>query len=116
MNGEMVVIAVGEIQASVLAHLCAALTETFERPCRVGGVLPVPEHAFDPRRAQYSAQALLQQLFPRRAEWVQGNVLLQAVALNLGAVPFGAFEDDTVKQGLLPDQQPLYLIPVGHPR
>jgi len=46
------------------------------------------------------------------------NVLLQAVALNLGAVPIGAFEDDTVKQGLaLPsDQQPLYLIPVGHPR
>jgi len=46
------------------------------------------------------------------------NVLLQAVALNLGAVPIGAFEDDKVKQGLeLPsDQQPLYLIPVGHPR
>ena len=46
------------------------------------------------------------------------NVLLQAVALNLGAVPIGAFEDDQVKQALeLPlDQQPLYLIPVGHPR
>jgi len=46
------------------------------------------------------------------------NVLLQAVALNLGAVPIGAFEDDKVKQVLeLPsDQQPLYLIPVGHPR
>jgi SagB-type dehydrogenase family enzyme len=45
------------------------------------------------------------------------NVLLQAVALNLGAVPIGAFEDDKLKLGLLPsDQQPLYLIPVGHPR
>ena len=46
------------------------------------------------------------------------NVLLQAVALNLSAVPIGAFEDDQVKQVLeLPsDQQPLYLIPVGHPR
>ena len=45
------------------------------------------------------------------------NVLLQAVALNLGAVPIGAFEDEQVKQALaLPsDQQPLYLIPVGHP-
>ena len=45
------------------------------------------------------------------------NVLLQAVALNLGAVPIGAFEDDKVKQalGLPPDQQPVYLIPVGHP-
>ena len=46
------------------------------------------------------------------------NVLLQAVTLNLGAVPIGAFEDDAVKRALaLPsDQQPLYLIPVGHPR
>jgi SagB-type dehydrogenase family enzyme len=46
------------------------------------------------------------------------NVLLQAVALNLGAVPTGAFEDDKVQQALaLPsDQQPLYLIPVGHPK
>jgi SagB-type dehydrogenase family enzyme len=46
------------------------------------------------------------------------NVLLQAVALNLGGVPIGAFEDDKVKQALkLPtDQQPLYLIPVGHPK
>jgi len=46
------------------------------------------------------------------------NVLLQAAALNLGAVPIGAFEDNRVKQVLaLPsDQQPLYLIPVGHPR
>jgi nitroreductase len=45
------------------------------------------------------------------------NVLLQAVTLNLGAVPIGAFEDNQVKQVLaLPsDQQPLYLIPVGRP-
>ena len=43
------------------------------------------------------------------------NVLLQAVALNLGAVPIGAFYDAQVKQVLaLPsDQVPLYLIPVG---
>jgi len=43
------------------------------------------------------------------------NVLLQAVALNLGAVPVGAFLDDNVKQVLeLPsNQEPLYLIPVG---
>lgn len=45
------------------------------------------------------------------------NVLLQAVALDLGAVPIGAFEDEKVKQVLaLPrDHQPLYLIPAGHP-
>jgi len=46
------------------------------------------------------------------------NILLEAVALNLGAVPIGAFEDEKVKQALrLPtDQPPLYLIPVGHPK
>lgn len=46
------------------------------------------------------------------------NLLLQAVALDLGAVPIGAFYDDQVQEilGLADDQQPLYLIPVGHPR
>ncbi len=46
------------------------------------------------------------------------NILLQAVTLDLGAVPIGAFQDDEVKRALAlpPDQQPLYLIPVGHPR
>ncbi|MBI3669749.1 MAG: SagB/ThcOx family dehydrogenase [Acidobacteria bacterium] len=46
------------------------------------------------------------------------NLLLQAVALNLGAVPIGAFEDQQVQKALsLPtEQRPLYLIPVGHPR
>lgn len=45
------------------------------------------------------------------------SVLLEAVALGLGAVPIGAFVDGEV-QGLLglpDDHQPLYLIPVGHP-
>ena len=45
------------------------------------------------------------------------NLLLQAVALGLGAVPVGAFEDARVAEVLrLPaDQTPLYLIPVGEP-
>jgi SagB-type dehydrogenase family enzyme len=45
------------------------------------------------------------------------NILLQAVALGLGAVPIGAFYDDQVQAALdLPDEHaPLYLIPVGHP-
>ncbi len=43
------------------------------------------------------------------------NVLLQAVALGLGAVPVGAFHDDRLHDalGLPDDHQPLYLIPVG---
>ncbi len=46
------------------------------------------------------------------------NLLLQAAALGLGAVPVGAFDDRAVQQALnLPDdQEPLYLIPVGRPR
>lgn len=45
------------------------------------------------------------------------NLLLEAVALELGAVPIGAFYDNEVKEVLaLPASlQPLYLIPVGHP-
>ncbi len=46
------------------------------------------------------------------------NLLLQAVALGLGAVPIGAFDDAGIKQalGLPSDHEPLYLIPVGSPR
>lgn len=45
------------------------------------------------------------------------NLLLQAVALDLGGVVIGAFDDGAVAQALhLPAQEePLYLIPVGHP-
>jgi SagB-type dehydrogenase family enzyme len=45
------------------------------------------------------------------------NLLLQVVALNLGAVLVGAFNDVEVKRVLnLPQQEaPLYLIPVGKP-
>ena len=45
------------------------------------------------------------------------NLLLQAVALDLGAVPVGAFGDLEVRRVLdLPDgEEPLYLIAVGRP-
>jgi len=43
------------------------------------------------------------------------NLLLMATARGLGAVPIGAFYEDTVSSvlGLPPDHEPLYLIPVG---
>jgi SagB-type dehydrogenase family enzyme len=46
------------------------------------------------------------------------NLLLEAVALGLGAVPVGAFHDERIQEALsLPaDHRPLYLIPVGHAR
>lgn len=45
------------------------------------------------------------------------NLLLEATALGLGAVPVGAFSDDGVRDALgLPGHvTPLYLVPVGHP-
>lgn len=45
------------------------------------------------------------------------NILLQAVALGLGAVPIGAFHEADVQAvlDLPPDHEPLYLIPVGRP-
>jgi SagB-type dehydrogenase family enzyme len=45
------------------------------------------------------------------------NLLLQAVALGLGAVPIGAFDDEQVQEalGLPAEHEPLYLVPVGHP-
>jgi len=49
---------------------------------------------------------------------VAQNLLLQAVALGLGAVPIGAFYDEKVQAALaLPaNYKPLYLIPVGKPK
>lgn len=43
------------------------------------------------------------------------NLLLQAAALGLGAVPVGAFDDDGVAAviGAPPNERPLYVIPVG---
>jgi SagB-type dehydrogenase family enzyme len=43
------------------------------------------------------------------------NVCLQAVALGLGTVTIGAFEDDAVKKilGAADDEEPLYILPVG---
>jgi nitroreductase len=43
------------------------------------------------------------------------NVCLQAVALNLGAVVVGAFDDSGVKKiaNLMPKEEALYLIAIG---
>ena len=44
------------------------------------------------------------------------NIHLEAVALGLGSVPIGAFNDEEVKDvlSLPPKHEPLYIIPVGY--
>jgi SagB-type dehydrogenase family enzyme len=46
------------------------------------------------------------------------NIHLEAVALGLGSVPIGAYEDKKVKEILdIPDNlDPIYIIPIGHPK
>ncbi len=45
------------------------------------------------------------------------NIHLEAVALGLGSVPIGAFDDVKIKKLLkLTEEEPLYIIPVGVPR
>jgi SagB-type dehydrogenase family enzyme len=41
------------------------------------------------------------------------NISLQAVALNMGTVMIGAFDDQRVKEILRIEEEPLYIIPVG---
>lgn len=49
---------------------------------------------------------------------VAQNVLLQAVSLNLGAVPVGAFYDEEVKKvlGISKEEHPLYIVSIGRER
>lgn len=58
-----------------------------------------------------------------RYSWIEAghiaqNIHLQAVALGLGSVPIGAFDDKAVQKvlGLPREHEPLYIIPVGYPR
>ncbi|MFN2240986.1 MAG: SagB/ThcOx family dehydrogenase [Anaerolineae bacterium] len=69
-----------------------------------------------------TAQKYGEERSPRYVQMEAGhaaqNLLLEAATLNLGAVPIGAFHDQEVQEalGLPADHQPLYLVPVGHPR
>lgn len=67
--------------------------------------------------ARYGERGRLRYV-PMDAAHAAQNILLQAVALGLGAVPVGAFDDEAVRRvlGLPPEEVALYLIPVGKPR
>ncbi len=65
--------------------------------------------------AEYGAVSEL--LMNREAGHVAQNMLLQATALDLAAVPVGGFDPAAVARALAlaPGEEPLYLMPVGHP-
>jgi SagB-type dehydrogenase family enzyme len=74
----------------------------------ITGVLERTRTRYGERAARY---------VPIEAGHVAQNIHLQAVALGLGSVSVGAFEDSVVAGTLnLPSAEtPLYIIPVGHP-
>lgn len=82
------------------APVVFAITALYERTTRKYGVKRGERYAI--LEAGHAAQ----------------NLLLQAVALDLGAVPIGAFSDAGVADALQLERglTPLYLVPVGRPR
>ncbi|MEL6890203.1 MAG: SagB/ThcOx family dehydrogenase [Actinomycetota bacterium] len=66
-------------------------------------------------RVEYGAAA--DDLMQREAGHVAQNVLLQATALGLAAVPVGGFDPAAAARSLAlpPGEDVLYLIPAGHP-
>ncbi|HWR17659.1 MAG TPA: SagB/ThcOx family dehydrogenase [Terriglobales bacterium] len=70
------------------------------------------------RAAQGSSREIASRWVDLEAGHAAQNLLLQATALSLGAVPMGGFDPDAVWKLLsLPtSSRPIYLIPVGHPK
>ena len=102
-------------------------TATCERPC---AALRFDQDAITQTPAGFVIAAVYERMSgkyggartPRYVHMEVGhaaqNLLLEAVALGLGGVPIGAFDDEALQKVLeLPvDHCPLYLIPIGHPR
>jgi SagB-type dehydrogenase family enzyme len=73
--------------------------------------------AADPTRTEQEYGAVADDLVNREAGHAAQNILLQATALGLVAVPVGGFDPAAVERllALPPGQTVLYLIPVGEP-
>jgi SagB-type dehydrogenase family enzyme len=91
----------------------------YQAALRQNAVLEAPlviviSAVFERTAQKYGEARTLQYVYLEAGHTAQ-NILLQAVALDLGAVPIGAFYEDQVSKALSlpPDQIPLYLIPVG---
>ena len=90
------------------AALGQAAVEDAAAVVLVAGVFERTSAKYGPRAARY---VMLE------AGHVAQNVLLGAVALDLAAVPVGAFDDERVRLALdlRNGEEPLYLVAVGHP-
>ncbi len=83
----------------------------------VGNAPLVVVVAADPARTEQEYGAVAADLVNREAGHAAQNILLQATALGLAAVPVGGFDPAAVARllALPPGQAVLYLIPVGEP-
>jgi SagB-type dehydrogenase family enzyme len=88
-----------------------------QEPVRQAPAVVVVTAVYERTASKYGDERTLRYVHLEAGHAAQ-NLLLEAVALGLGAVPIGAFQDEQVQAALqLPaDHQPLYLIPVGHAR
>ena len=85
-----------------------------QAPVKNGAIDIVISAVYDRTSAKYGERGI--RFAHMEAGHCAQNILLQAAALGLGAVPVGAFDDDRVKQvlGLAADESPLYIIPAGN--
>jgi SagB-type dehydrogenase family enzyme len=100
----------GDIRAD-LARAAVAQAFVAEAPLVVV-VAAVPART----EARYGARAA--RYVALEAGHAAQNLLLEAVALGLVGVPVGSFDDEAVAElvGLGDGEEPLYLLPIGHPR
>ncbi len=100
------------LRGDVVAQLCeAAGGQEFIREAPASIVIAADHGAMEGRYGERAERYICME-----AGHAAQNIQLQAVALGLGSVPIGAFDDDQVHSVLkLPDEQwPLYIIPVGY--
>lgn len=104
-------------RVEVLAEgdLLTPMRETAQDFVADGAALFVVTAVFERTTSKYGARG--ERFVHLEAGHVAQDILLQAVALELGAVPVGSFDDAAViaTLGLPGDHAPLYLIPVGAP-
>lgn len=97
--------------------LRAALASACPAPSPAARAPLVVVIAMVPRRLAPRFGVLAERLAVLEAGHVSQNILLQAAALGLGAVPLGVFDEAQASRvlNLAKHERPCCLIPVGHP-